>query len=293
MDKVYKIYKIQFPNNKVYIGQTYNINKRWKEHLQEAKCSNTKVYKAMRKYSITIENFSVIEDNILTQEDANFREIYYIALYDSVNNGYNCGPGGNNGWQPRGESHPKAVLTDEELLQLRIIRASKVYTFNQVFEFYKDRMSYSGFEKYWSYQSRPEVGSEYNNAELSTFYRTDKRELRGENHFLSKITKDQVIQARQDYWVNGVKLKDIYQDFKNIYSLSGFRKIVLGNTYIDIPMPEKSQFCKKKREPLSKEEIIDIRNLYLTKSIKEISLLKNLPVNIVKKIVLNISYKNY
>ena len=48
MDKVYKIYKIQFPNNKVYIGQTYNINKRWKEHLQEAKCSNTKVYKAMR-----------------------------------------------------------------------------------------------------------------------------------------------------------------------------------------------------------------------------------------------------
>ena len=67
MNKVFKIYKIQFPNGKVYIGQTYNIKKRWNEHLNEAKRGNDiKVYRAMRKYNITISAFSIIEENILT-----------------------------------------------------------------------------------------------------------------------------------------------------------------------------------------------------------------------------------
>lgn len=37
----------------------------------------------MRKYKTTLENFSIIEDNILSKEEANAREIYYIELYDS------------------------------------------------------------------------------------------------------------------------------------------------------------------------------------------------------------------
>ncbi len=32
----------------------------------------------MRKYNIVLDNFSIIEDNILTQEEANIKEIYYI-----------------------------------------------------------------------------------------------------------------------------------------------------------------------------------------------------------------------
>ena len=32
----------------------------------------------MRKYNIVLDNFSIIEDNILTQEEANTKEIYYI-----------------------------------------------------------------------------------------------------------------------------------------------------------------------------------------------------------------------
>ena len=79
MNTIFKIYKIQFPNGKVYIGQSKNYKKRWREHLREAaKGNDLKVYRAMRKYNITIEAFSIIEDNITTQEEANAREIYYI-----------------------------------------------------------------------------------------------------------------------------------------------------------------------------------------------------------------------
>ena len=34
MDRTHKIYKIQFPNGKVYIGQTVDVNSRWREHLR-------------------------------------------------------------------------------------------------------------------------------------------------------------------------------------------------------------------------------------------------------------------
>lgn len=94
MNKIFKIYKISFPNGKVYIGQTYNTHKRWLEHLYEASSGNSlKLYKAMRKYHTTIDNFSVVEDNILTSEEANAKEIYYIKYYDSIHNGYNIGIG--------------------------------------------------------------------------------------------------------------------------------------------------------------------------------------------------------
>ena len=38
-----------------------------------------------------------------------------------------------------------------------------------------------------------------------------------------------------------------FADYKELYSLSGFRKIVLGKTYTNIPMPKRTSKCKKKR----------------------------------------------
>lgn len=50
------------------------------DHLKEARKGNdSKVYRAIRKYSITRSNFEVIEENIETQELANERERYWIA----------------------------------------------------------------------------------------------------------------------------------------------------------------------------------------------------------------------
>ena len=297
MNKIYSIYKIQFPNGKVYIGQTYNTHKRWLEHLYEAASGNNlKVYKAMRKYKITIDNFYIVEANILTQEEANAKEIYYISKFNSQKEGYNTGSGGLNGWQPKGETHPKAVLTDAELLQLRKIRYSKLYSVANVFEFYKHRLSFSGFQKYWNYESRPEIGKEYNTQELSYYYRTDKKSLRGENHFYSKLTNDEVILIRNQYWVEGIKMKDIWQSYKDKYSLSGFRKIVLGQTYTNIPMPERTEKCKKKKDWLSKDQVLFIREQY-SKGYKVMQIIKewfpSLGENIVSNIVHNKTYTNY
>lgn len=262
MDRTHKIYKIQFPNEKVYIGQTLDVKTRWREHLREAALgNNTKVYRAMRKYHTDITCFSVIEDSIITLEESNAKEIYYINLYNSWKHGYNSNSGGGNTEHLTGEKHPMAVLTDQELLELRQIRASKLYTIQQVFEFYKDRLSFSGFQKCWNYETRTEIASELNTKELSLFYKLDKRNCIGESHGNSKLSNDEVVDIRNKYWVEGIKMKDIWEPYKELYSLSGFRKIVLGQTFTNVPIPNKSSLCKKK-ENLTKEEVLFIRQKY-------------------------------
>ena len=231
--------------------------------MNEAKHSDYKVYRAMRKYSITLENFSIEEDNILTEEEADLREIYYIEKYNSFYDGYNSTLGGKKGCiAPSGENHPKAVLDDEELYELRRIRASKEFTCGELYNKYNNILSYNGFEKLWNYERRPEIASEYNTPELLEFYKLDRRTRQGEKHANSKLTDEEVINIRNRYYIDGETTNEIYEDFKDLYSLSGFRKIIMGTSYTHIPIPEKSLKCKKKRVKFTKEEVIEFRKRF-------------------------------
>ena len=99
MSDICGIYKIEnLINHNVYIGQSININKRWRQHKSAAFNPNSKdynmiIYKAIRKYGL--ENFSF---NILEQclsEELNNKEIQWIQFYNSYQQGYNATPGGN------------------------------------------------------------------------------------------------------------------------------------------------------------------------------------------------------
>ena len=73
---MFLIYKINFKSGKVYIGQTNNFNARRNQHLCDAKTEDYKVYRAMRKYNTTHDDFEIIEENIATREECSIREIY-------------------------------------------------------------------------------------------------------------------------------------------------------------------------------------------------------------------------
>lgn len=90
------IYKHTSPSGKVYIGQTMQTNpqNRW-QHGNGYKRHNTLFYKAIQKYGWNNFSHEIIENNILTQHEANEREIYWISFYNSFKNGYNATPGGN------------------------------------------------------------------------------------------------------------------------------------------------------------------------------------------------------
>ncbi len=283
MDKKWCIYKITFPNKKYYIGQTYNFNKRVREHLNDMHRYNYKIYKAMRKYNITNENFSIIEDNINNINDANKQEQYWINYYDSFNNGYNSTLGGDSSISKSilGESHPRAKITNEELYNIRKLRYSKQFTLTEVYEQYKDKCSKSGFIKLWNYESRKNIGQEFDIAELRDFYRIDTRNRRGEIHKNCKISDLEVQNIRKRYFINGEKSKDIYKDYSNIYSYSGFTKLIFGESHKHIETPEQSLKCVKKLPKLTDEEVIHLRTLYKQgKSIKELHIGKYLKYNI-------------
>ena len=261
MDKIFKIYKIDFPSGKVYIGQTVNTRRRWREHIRDAALGSTlKVHCAIRKYKTTLSCFSIIQDNIRTQKEANQLEIFYISKYDSFKNGYNSTPGGENGGQIFGENHPQAKLSDEQVLEIRQIRYSKQFTLKEVYEFYKEDMSYSGFQKIWNYETRLNIGLELDSPELHKFYRSFTK-TSGENHGNSKLSDEEVINLRNKYFIEGISMNSLYVDYKDKYSLSGFRKIISGASYSHIPIPKQSNKCKKK-ERLNRDQVLMIREKY-------------------------------
>ena len=90
-------------NNKVYIGQSiFDINKRFKEHLNDSKNPNKNqrpFYFAINKYGE--ENFSISLIEEVDNKDLNEREKYWISFYRSYVgfedcNGYNATLGGDS-----------------------------------------------------------------------------------------------------------------------------------------------------------------------------------------------------
>ena len=88
------IYKItNTENGKCYIGQSRDIEARWQKHLSAYKSSpDWELYRAFKKYGISKFTFEIVEECQI--EELNEREIYWIAQYDSFNNGYNMTLGG-------------------------------------------------------------------------------------------------------------------------------------------------------------------------------------------------------
>lgn len=82
------IYKIQFPNGKVYVGQTKRtIFARMREHRRDdSGC--IKLKNALKKYPPEEVYASVLKRGIPIQY-LDWWENFYILEYDSINNGHN------------------------------------------------------------------------------------------------------------------------------------------------------------------------------------------------------------
>lgn len=106
------IYKIEnLINHKVYIGQSRNISKRWKNHRYLANSGqDTYLYRAMNKYGIENFQFTVIEQCSIEQLDE--REKYWIKYFQSNDRekGYNLTSGG--------EGNDSLKLSKEDIFQI-------------------------------------------------------------------------------------------------------------------------------------------------------------------------------
>lgn len=105
------IYKITSPSNKVYIGQSTNIEKRWKGYSTNKKKikEQTKLFNSFRKYGVDNHKFEIIEE--CTKDKLNDKEVYWIEFYNSVNAGLNVSKGGHYFWEVnKGKKHSEATI---------------------------------------------------------------------------------------------------------------------------------------------------------------------------------------
>jgi hypothetical protein len=82
------IYKITSPSNKIYIGQSINIQRRFKEYKMLQCVSQPKLYRSLKKYGQEDHLFEIIEE--CPFEELNERERYWQDKYNVLNeNGLN------------------------------------------------------------------------------------------------------------------------------------------------------------------------------------------------------------
>lgn len=85
------IYKITSPSNRIYIGQSVNIEKRFisykKMYIRNEK--QTKLHRSFLKYGVDNREFKLIFECI--ESELNYYERYYQEMFNCIgNNGLNC-----------------------------------------------------------------------------------------------------------------------------------------------------------------------------------------------------------
>ena len=112
MDKICGVYKITSPNNRVYIGQSINIRKRFSDY-KCIKCKDqSRLYNSLRKYGVDKHKFEILHQ--CEPEKLNELEVYYIELFQCFNNEYglNLKSGGDSQYNISDETRLKMSLAN-------------------------------------------------------------------------------------------------------------------------------------------------------------------------------------
>jgi len=82
------IYKITSPSNKIYIGQSTNVEFRLHRYTYVMPVKQTKLYNSFLKYGVDKHIFECVEECLI--ENLNERERYWQDFYNCLNEGLNC-----------------------------------------------------------------------------------------------------------------------------------------------------------------------------------------------------------
>lgn len=228
-------------NGKCYVGASKDIYARWKGHQYESNCPGQKgynkaLYRAFRKYGIDNFHFAVLEE-CKTVEEAFDREPYWIEEYNSLTEGYNEVPGGNNVGDRSGENNGRAKLTEQDVINIRIARKNKESR-SLVYEKYKDKLTFLSFVNVWQGVNWKHIMPEIYTPEYLAKENRGKERSRGERNVNSKLTEKDVSIIRQRK-INGEIAIKVYQDYKDIiHSTSTFYNVWNNKTWKHVVVEE-------------------------------------------------------
>lgn len=265
---IYKI--INKVNNKIYIGQSIDIQERWYGHLSDAFCSEEKwqankrheqtyFHKALRKYGKDAFVLEILEECL--SEELNEKEKYWIKYYHSndKNIGYNMTLGGDGYSCGSGENAPGAKLTQEQCNLIKN-KLKERWTSAQIQELIPGvsavTISDINYGKTW-FDPQETYPISINNG-----HRTwdDKTALIIKNEYADGATITQ--------------LANKYQS-----SLQAISNLITGKSYTNLPViPRKVEWKRvSKKRKFTDDEVIFYRRLAETKSM--LSIFKEYNIN--------------
>jgi len=164
------IYKITSPSGKIYIGQSINIEKRFKDYQYINSIKNqVKLYNSFKKYEIKNHKFEIVEECSI--EQLNEREIYWGLYFNSIAEGLNHKLGNQN-----------SIISEETKLKM----SKKIYQYDLEGNFIRE----------WNSISEPSLALKINKGWLSyiidhpTYTSKGYRFTSGKENKLPPITKN-------------------------------------------------------------------------------------------------------
>lgn len=189
-------------NNKVYIGQSVNIEARWLAHKYSAtnvksNDHHTQIHKAM--YNLGVDNFFYEVLELCEIDELNVKEIFYIEKFNSYRQGYNMTLGGESN---KYESNGRAILTLEQVQEIRLMYGARI-RFKDAYARYENVISKRGFKKVWHYETwrgvYPEVYSDENKKWHATQAKKslDGNKNAGKNNTLRACSNEEICRMRE------------------------------------------------------------------------------------------------
>ena len=227
---IYKITNVK--NNKIYVGQSNDIYRRFYEHQTKGESSRIPVDVAIQKYGKDSFIYEVLEECDITE--LNQKETFWIRKLNAIKDGYNCSEGGEQ--QSIGENNGRSKLTEQDIIEIR-----KAYNNHQkqkdVYEKYKDIISFGYFQNLWQGRSWSHIMPEVFTEENKQYYIFQNSN--GGNGASAKFSNEEVIKIRERY-VNE-SAKQIYEDYKDRVSYQTFQAMRWGRSYKTLPIYKKKE----------------------------------------------------
>lgn len=211
-------------NDKVYIGQSVNIERRWKQHIysgisKTAQDSYSKLHLAMKEIGINNFYYEILEET--EQEHLMVREDYYINLYNSINNGYNYQSAKTTTFKPNlGENNGRALLTKEDVIAIRTMYGEHI-RFKDAYELYNGIISKRGFQKVWYLETWKNIMPEVYTEENRLWHKTQacaNAQPKGLNN-AQKACSEEEIENIRNLRRQGVSYRKIAEQVNRSYSI--------------------------------------------------------------------------
>ena len=222
---IYKITNIR--TGQVYIGQSKNLEKRKYQHWhRKTGALDSEIYNEPDNFI-----FEILEECSI--DKLSERESFYIKENLSTMKGYNCAIGG---CVRPGESNSNSKLKLIDVISIRSAYANHENK-KDVYERYKDIISWRGFEKVWSGITWKHVMMEVYNDENKYYYTHNAKSVEQESIFTDK----EVFEFRNRY-VNETG-REIYNSIggEEKCSYGTFEQLLIGATHKNVPIYKKNR----------------------------------------------------